>query len=106
MPSPINRHKRKRTTIPYRPNLLTTNLPRPQVLVYKAVLSAPLQGQCPALVANPITDPVVRADVNERFHATVQQGGNVVLSGMVFVHCIEERCVDVAIAGRKVLVGE
>ena len=106
MPSPINRHERKWTTIPHRPNLLTINLPRPQLLVYEPVLSTPLQGQRPALVADPVTDPVVRADVNERFHATVQQGGNIVLSGMVLVHCNKECCVNVVIAGCIVVVGE
>jgi hypothetical protein len=106
MPSPINRHKRKRTTIPHRPDLLTINVPRPQLLFYKPILSTPLQGQRPALVANPVTDPVVLADVNERFHTTVQQGGDVVLSGMELIHCIEECCIDVITAGRKVVVGE
>ena len=78
MPGPINRHKRKRTGIPYRPNLPTINVPRPQLLV-----------------------SVVRANVNDHFHATVQQGGNVVLSGMELIHCIEECCVDVVTTGEK-----
>ena len=83
MPGPINRHKRKRTGIPYRPNLPTINVPRPQLLV-----------------------SVVRANVNDHLHATVQQGGDVVLSGMELIHCIEECCVDVVTTGREVVVGE
>ena len=60
MPGPINRHKRKRTGIPYRPNLPTINVPRPQLLV-----------------------SVVRANVNDHFHATVQQGGDVVWNSSI-----------------------
>jgi hypothetical protein len=52
------------------------------------------------------TSDIVRADVNERFHAAVQQGGNIVLSGMELVQCIEECCVDVVTTGRKVVAGE
>ena len=60
MPGPINRHKRKWTGIPYRPNLPTINVPRPQLLV-----------------------SVVRANVNDHFHATVQQGGDVVWNSSI-----------------------
>ena len=68
-PGPINRHNHKRTAIP---DLLATNVQRPELLVYKPILSTPLQSQRPALVSNQVTNPVILTDVNERINATVQ----------------------------------
>lgn len=117
--SAIYRSKRERTRAACDTSNLTIHLPVPQRLTREFVLASPLQRERHSLVsdlgqfvspsssiaideAHPITDPVTRTNVDERTHAALQQGSDVVLSREHQVHVDFKRETDFVIARAEV----
>ena len=102
MSSPINGSKRQSIGTPCLTNDLSIDPPFSQWLAYKGLLSSPGHLECPTLVANPITDPVVCPDIDERTYAALEELRNVGIRLVVVVLSVAKRSQDIIIAGAEV----
>lgn len=102
MSSPIDGSKRQAISTPSLTNNLPIDLPFSQWLAYKRPLSGPGHLERPTFVANPVTDPVVRSDIDERTYATLEKCRNVSIRLVVAVLSIDKRIKDCVIAEAEV----
>ena len=82
---------------------MTVDVPLAQRERRKGLLARPLEREGPRLVPNPITDPVVRPDVDEHAHLARQQRADVVHRAVQVVSRCVERHSDCGRTGRELL---
>lgn len=77
MSSPIDGSKRESISTSRLANDLPIDPPFSQLLAYKCVLSTPGHLERPTLIAHPVTNPVVRSDIDECTDSTLKEPRNV-----------------------------
>lgn len=75
----FDRRERQLAAAPHLPHDAPSDVPRPERLRGERGPAAPLERARPALVPDPVADPVELADVDQRAHAALEQRGDVVL---------------------------
>ncbi len=78
MPCIVDRRKREISMTPNLARDMAIHAPIHERLTHEVRLARPPHLQCPALVTNPVRDPVVRAGIDEHAHAALEELSDVV----------------------------
>lgn len=84
------------------PDHAPIHLPIPQRLTHKRRLATPGHLECPALIADPVTDPVVRANIDKHADTTLEELRKIGVGLVIFVQRIGKRIVNGVIAGLEI----